>query len=87
MRCRWLAELLDSTFKLSSIKDMEKNVEIWDEYMKTYSRQHYRRSCVSAIQIWYSEQLCKDRGWNPKRKKGFIAELLEPYGPLDYVSL
>uniref|UniRef100_A0A7N2N0C6 Uncharacterized protein n=1 Tax=Quercus lobata TaxID=97700 RepID=A0A7N2N0C6_QUELO len=66
---------------------MEKNVEIWDEYMKTYSRQHYRRSCVSAIQIWYSEQLCKDKGWNPKRKKGFIAELLEPYGPLDYILL
>ena len=86
IRCRWLAELLDATFKLPSIKDMEKNVEIWDEYMKTYSGQYYRRSCIGTIQIWYNDQLCKDMGWNPKRKKGFIAELLEPYGPLDYVS-
>ncbi|XP_030944327.1 probable flavin-containing monooxygenase 1 [Quercus lobata] len=86
IRCRWLAELLDGTFKLPSIKDMEKNVEIWDKYMKTYSGRYYRRSCIGAIQIWYNDQLCKDMGWNPKRKKGLIAELLEPYGPLDYVS-
>lgn len=86
MRCRWLAELLDSTFKLPSIKEMEKDVAKWDEYMKRYSGQYYRRSCIGALHIWYNDQLCKDMGWNPKRKKGFIAELFEPYGPLDYVS-
>ncbi|KAK9987603.1 hypothetical protein SO802_027842 [Lithocarpus litseifolius] len=86
MRCRWLAELLDSTFKLPSIKEMEKDVAKWDEYMKRYSGQYYRRSCIGALHIWYNDQLCKDMGWNPKRKKRFIAELFEPYGPLDYVS-
>ena len=86
MRCRWLAELLDSTFKLPSIKEMEKDVAKWDEYMKIYSGQYYRRSCIGALHIWYNDQLCKDMGWNPKRKKGFFAELFEPYGPLDYAS-
>ncbi|KAG6653608.1 probable flavin-containing monooxygenase 1 [Carya illinoinensis] len=86
MRCRWLAELLDGTFRLPSIKDMEKDVGEWQEYMKTYSGQYYKRSCIGALHIWYNDQLCKDMGWNPKRKKGFIAELFEPYGPMDYAA-
>ncbi|KAF5449071.1 hypothetical protein F2P56_029555 [Juglans regia] len=86
MRCRWLAELLDGTFRLPSIKDMEKDVGEWQEYMRTYSGQYYKRSCIGALHIWYNDQLCKDMGWNPKRKKGFIAELFEPYGPMDYAA-
>ncbi|TQE13937.1 hypothetical protein C1H46_000568 [Malus baccata] len=87
MRCRWLAELLGGTFKLPSIKEMEKDVEKWDAYAKRYaSSQYYRRSCIGALHLWYNDQLCKDMGWNPKRKKGLFAELFEPYGPMDYAS-
>ncbi|KAK6253965.1 hypothetical protein QUC31_015685 [Theobroma cacao] len=85
MRCRWLAELLDGTFKLPSIKEMEKDVTKWDEYRKRYSGKNYHRKCIAALHVWYNDQLCKDMGWNPRRKKGFFAELFEPYGPLDYV--
>lgn len=84
VRCMWLAELLNGTFKLPSIKEMEKDMKHWDEYMKRYSRKYFRRSCIGALHIWYNDQLCKDMGWNPKRKKGWFAELFEPYGPLDY---
>ncbi|GFY89816.1 hypothetical protein Acr_07g0000130 [Actinidia rufa] len=84
IRCRWLAELLDGTFKLPNIKEMEEDVAEWDKYMKRYSDKYYRRSCIGAIHIWYNDQLCKDMGWSPRRKKGFIAELFEPYGPTDY---
>ncbi|XP_059647391.1 probable flavin-containing monooxygenase 1 [Cornus florida] len=84
IRCRWVAELLDGTFKVPSIKEMEKDVEKWDEYLKQSSGEYYKRSCIGALHIWYNDQLCNDMGWNPRRKKGFIAELFEPYGPMDY---
>lgn len=86
LRSRWLAELLDGTMKLPSMKEMENDLTEWDRFKKRYSGKYYRRSCLAALHIWYSDQLCKDMGWNPKRKKGFIAELFEPYGPLDYAT-
>ncbi|KAM5562722.1 putative flavin-containing monooxygenase 1 [Rosa sericea] len=86
MRCRWLAELFAGTFKVPSIKEMEKDVKQWDEYAKRYSGRYYWRSCIGVLHIWYNDQLCKDMGWNPKRKKGLLAELFEPYGPTDYIS-
>ncbi|OMO92025.1 Flavin monooxygenase FMO [Corchorus olitorius] len=86
MRCRWLAELLDGTFKLPSIKEMEKDVAEWDEKLKLYCGSYYRKKCIGGLQIWHNDQLCKDMGWNPRRKKGFFAELFENYGPLDYAS-
>ena len=79
-----MMELLDGTFKLPSIKEMEKDAEKWDKYMKRYSKENYRRSCIAALQIWYCDQLCKDMEINPKRKQGFLDELFKPYAPLDY---
>ncbi|KAE9603452.1 hypothetical protein Lal_00008230 [Lupinus albus] len=86
VRCRWVAELLDGTFQLPNIEEMKNDVRKWEEYMKKYTRNYYRRSCISVLHIWYNDQLCKDMGWNPKRKKGFFAELFQPYGPMDYSS-
>ncbi|XP_062024486.1 probable flavin-containing monooxygenase 1 isoform X2 [Rosa rugosa] len=86
IRCKWLAELLGGAFKVPNITEMETDVKRWDEYAKRYGGKYYRRSCINALHVWYSDQLCKDMGWNPKRKKGLLAELFEPYGPMDYVS-
>ncbi|KAJ8530327.1 hypothetical protein K7X08_037162 [Anisodus acutangulus] len=87
IRCRWLAELLDGNFKLPSIKVMGKDIAEWDKYKKRYSYgKYYRRSCIAALHIWHNDQLCKDMGWNPKRKKGLWAEWFEPYGPMDYAG-
>ncbi|KAK6150374.1 hypothetical protein DH2020_015306 [Rehmannia glutinosa] len=84
MTCQWLAELLDGTLKLPSIKEMEKDVSQWDKYMKQSSGEYYSRYCLDAAQIWYNDQLCKDMGWKTQRKKGFLRELFEPYRPMDY---
>ncbi|KAK4437563.1 putative flavin-containing monooxygenase 1 [Sesamum alatum] len=84
MTCRWLAELLDGTFKLPSITEMEKDVCQWNNYMKQSLGESYNRSCLGAAQIWYNDQLCKDMGWKPHRKKGPFRELFEPYGLMDY---
>ncbi|KAL0537097.1 hypothetical protein IC582_026067 [Cucumis melo] len=86
MRCRWLAEFMDGTFKLPSIKEMENDIAKWEKTLKHYSGPFVKRACIAILHIWYCDQLCKDIGWNPRRKKGFFADLFLPYGPLDYVS-
>ncbi|KAL3532247.1 hypothetical protein ACH5RR_005768 [Cinchona calisaya] len=87
MKCRWLAYFLDQTFQFPSTKEMEKDVAAWDKYMKRYAGKYYGGPCVGAINIWYNDQLCKDIGCNPRRKKGFYSELIELYGPGDYMEL
>lgn len=87
MRCRWLAELLDGKFELPSVQKMEEDVVKCGEFMKRYSGKYYGRSCIGGMHIWYNDQLSKDMGWKPKRKKGLLAELFQPYGPLDYAQI
>ncbi|XP_047940358.1 probable flavin-containing monooxygenase 1 [Salvia hispanica] len=85
MRCKWVAQLLDEAVELPSIKEMEKDIETWERYMKTYSGNgKYRSSCVAGLHIWYNDQICRDIGINPRRKKGFFADMFQPYGPQDY---
>nr|BCL56286.2 flavin-containing monooxygenase [Persicaria tinctoria] len=86
MRCRWIVELLDGTFKLPGFKEMEKETANWNKFIKGNAPKHYRRSCIGQLHIWYNDQLCKDMGWNPRRKKGFISEWFQPHGPLDYIG-
>ncbi|KAI0489405.1 hypothetical protein KFK09_029247 [Dendrobium nobile] len=87
MRARWVAHFLDGGFQLPRIEQMEKDVTEWEKFMKRYLHEYYRRSSIGTIHIWYNDHLCKDIGCNPKRKKGFLANLFLPYGPLDYVGV
>ncbi|CAI9098718.1 OLC1v1035409C1 [Oldenlandia corymbosa var. corymbosa] len=86
IRSRWVAELLHGTFEIPSIHDMERDIAAWDNFKKKYSGKYYRRSCIGALHTWYNDQLCKDMGWNPRRKNGYIADMFLPYGPLDYTT-
>ncbi|KAL0315472.1 UNVERIFIED_CONTAM: putative flavin-containing monooxygenase 1 [Sesamum radiatum] len=75
-------------FKLPSIKEMEEDIKKWEKYMKRYSGNgKFRRACIGGVPIWYNDQLCKDIGSNPRRKKGFLADLFEPYALADYKEL
>ncbi|XAR66819.1 Flavin-containing monooxygenase [Bertholletia excelsa] len=86
IRCNWLAHFLCGTIELPSIREMEKEIADWEKFMKKYAGESYWRSCI-AVPIWYNDQLCRDMGCEPRRKKGLFAELFEPYGPLDYAGL
>ncbi|GAV73909.1 FMO-like domain-containing protein [Cephalotus follicularis] len=86
IRCQWLAHFFDGGFKLPTTKQMEKEVAIWENYFNRIGKK-FGKSCISNTHIWYNDQLCRDIGCNPKRKKGFVADIFEPYGPKDYVGL
>ncbi|KAG7945573.1 hypothetical protein I3843_15G159300 [Carya illinoinensis] len=87
IRSQRLAHFLDGNFALPSIKKMKKDVMIWDNTMKQYAGNCFRRSCILSINIWCNDQFCKDMGQEHKRKKGIFAEYFQPYGPMDYAGL
>ncbi|MCO5602424.1 hypothetical protein L7F22_056556 [Adiantum nelumboides] len=83
MGARWLAHLLSRKISLPSIDTMEKVTQKWIDYMRN-STPFYQKSCIGAVSIWHSDQVCEDLGWNPKRKNNFLQELLAPYTNMDY---
>ncbi|XBJ06541.1 hypothetical protein VPH35_012184 [Triticum aestivum] len=84
LRSKWLAHFLHGSFRLPSIQSMEENIIEWDKYMKRYASTHFRRSCIAQVHILCNDQLCQDMGINHKRKNGFLADWVLPYGPADY---
>ncbi|OMO80363.1 Dimethylaniline monooxygenase, N-oxide-forming [Corchorus olitorius] len=87
IRCQWLTQFLGGRMELPSITEMEKDIKIWDEYIKKYNGKYFRRSSIGAAYIWYNDQLCRDMGRKTRRKKGIFAELFAPYAAQDYVAL
>ncbi|PON46146.1 Dimethylaniline monooxygenase, N-oxide-forming [Parasponia andersonii] len=87
MRCQWLAQFLTGNLKLPRIREMEKDVMMWENFLKQYSGKYFRGSCNASVHIWYNDQLCKDMGCKTRRKNGILAELFQPYGPADYAGL
>ncbi|KAI3824879.1 hypothetical protein L1987_06351 [Smallanthus sonchifolius] len=87
MRSKWLVALLEGVFKLPSVKEMQKDIVQWDDYMNQSAGEYHYRSSIGALEIWYNDQLCKDMGMNPMRKNGPLANLFEPYGPIDYTKI
>lgn len=87
LRAKWLAHFIDGGFRLPGVTAMQKDVLEWEKFMQRYSRGYFRRSSIGIVHNWYNDQLCQDMGCNPRRKKGFFANLFEAYGPGDYVNL
>ncbi|KAL6900836.1 hypothetical protein ACP4OV_005512 [Aristida adscensionis] len=87
LRAKWLVHFMDGGFKLPNVTAMQKDVLEWEKYMKRYSGKYFRRSSIGILHNWYNDQLCRDMGCNPRRKKGFFKDLFEVYGPGDYVDL
>uniref|UniRef100_A0ACD5YF76 Uncharacterized protein n=1 Tax=Avena sativa TaxID=4498 RepID=A0ACD5YF76_AVESA len=87
MMANWVTHFLAGGFQLPSIRCMEESVADWAKYKGLYNGKYFRRSCISTVNIWFNDLLCKDIGCNPRRKKGFLAEWFQPYGPADYAGL
>ncbi|WCJ29934.1 Dimethylaniline monooxygenase [N-oxide-forming] 1 [Euphorbia peplus] len=87
MKSLWLANFLDGNIELPCIREMEREAKMWEKHIKQASGQYYKRGCIGNTAIWYYDILCKDMGYNPKRKSGFLANLFLPYTSSDYANL
>eukprot|EP00258_Populus_trichocarpa_P029302 XP_024445321.1 probable flavin-containing monooxygenase 1 [Populus trichocarpa] len=83
----WLSHFLDGNLELPSIRDMEEEANMWADHIKQVTGRYFRRACISNFSTYYNDQLCKDMGYNPRRKKGLLADLFIPYTPTDYSGL
>ncbi|KAJ8421242.1 hypothetical protein Cgig2_028192 [Carnegiea gigantea] len=81
MRSKWLAHFLARNVKLPDTEEMEEDTIKWQKCMAYYAGESgYKRFCVSVLlQIYSNDQLCKDMGCNPWRKKWLRSELFSPY--------
>ncbi|CAL5012540.1 unnamed protein product [Urochloa decumbens] len=93
MMAKWVAHLLDGAVRLPGVAAMEGSVAEWERWGQWAKRQSggvfFLKSCIGAVMTWYHDQLCRDMGYSPRRKKGggLLAEWLQPYGPTDYASI
>ncbi|KAL6844626.1 hypothetical protein ACP4OV_025285 [Aristida adscensionis] len=87
MMAKWVARFLDGAFRLPEVGTMEESVAEWGRYMRRSSGEGFRRSCLGGVNIWYNDQLCRDMGCDPRRKKGLLAEWFQPYGAVDYADI
>jgi len=83
LHSQWLAHFLSGKFVLPSIKEMEADTEKHSKHIKKITP-FYWKSCLATFQIWDNDNLCRDIGWNPMRKKNWFCELFSPYSNIDY---
>ncbi|XAR61550.1 Flavin-containing monooxygenase [Bertholletia excelsa] len=96
IRAKWLAHFLAGKFNLPPIREMEDDVKRWEKCMKRYAGDGYKRFCASVLlQIYCNNQLCRDMGCSPERKRctrltncrqTLLSELFAPYDPMDYAD-
>jgi len=79
MMAKWVAHLLDGAVRLPGVAEWER----WGRWARRRSGAFFPKSCIDAVTTWYHEQLCRDMGYSPRRKKGagFLAEWRSRTGP------
>ncbi|KAL2327389.1 hypothetical protein Fmac_020816 [Flemingia macrophylla] len=87
MKSLWLVHFMDGSIEVPNIRDMKKDVKLWEENFKLYGGGYYWKSCIANCGIWYHDVLCKDMKHNPRRKKSIFTDWFVPYGHADYVTL
>ncbi|XP_057794674.1 probable flavin-containing monooxygenase 1 [Salvia miltiorrhiza] len=88
MRSKWVAHFLAGRFRLPPVAEMEENARRWEANARRYSRQNYKRGCVGVmLQLHCNDEICRDIGSNPRRKKCLLSHIFSPYRPSDYAHL
>ncbi|XP_051124657.1 probable flavin-containing monooxygenase 1 [Andrographis paniculata] len=88
MRVKWVAHFLAGKFRLPAVAAMEEEGRKWEENARRYSGGSYKRSCVGVmLQIYCNDEICRDIGCSPMRKKWFLPELFTCYHPHDYANV
>ena len=82
MMAKWVAHLLDGAVRLPGVADMERSVEEWERWGRWARRRSsafFLKSCIATVTTWYHDQLCRDMGYSPRRKKGvgLVADWLQ----------
>ncbi|KAM3259576.1 hypothetical protein ACQJBY_051072 [Aegilops geniculata] len=96
MTAKWVARLLDGAVRLPGVRRMEESCAEWGRYYARRSGgggegQRPWRPCLGAVNVWYNDELCRDMGCDPRRKRvkgqGLLAEWFQPYGAVDYADI
>nr|CAB3467757.1 unnamed protein product [Digitaria exilis] len=72
MMAKWVAHLLAGDVRLPGVRDMERGVAEWARWGRRARRScggFFLKSCVASVATWYHDQLCRDMGCSPRRKK------------------
>uniref|UniRef100_J3MC59 Flavin-containing monooxygenase n=2 Tax=Oryza brachyantha TaxID=4533 RepID=J3MC59_ORYBR len=84
MMAKWVAHLLAGAFRR-----MEASASEWGEHAVVKKRGGGRveAPCFGAVSTWYNDELCRDMGYEPRRKQAILAEWLKPHGSADYAAI
>lgn len=91
LQARWLAELLRGNHRLPTREVMLREIEelkAWKRQWIPYSQARGARILLHMLH--YHDELLRDFGAEPTRKKGVLAplkELIVPYEPADYATI
>lgn len=91
LQARWLVELVKGRHRLPSVEAMRREIDAMKAWKRSWMpARPSRGAMVSLHQIHYHDELVRDMGLDPRRKRGLLAPLKELFGPYvcrDYATV
>ncbi len=91
LQARWLAELLKNRVRLPGRDEMVREIDDMKQWKRSWMLPSPGRGgMIGPHQLHYHDELLRDFGARPKRKKGPFApllELIQPYEARDYATI
>nr|QNT35806.1 fern oxime synthase 1 [Pteridium aquilinum] len=83
MSARWVAYWIAGKIALPNKEIMEMEAYKWLRNTKPFMTIN-DKTCVNTTALQLADQMCRDMGWNSRRKKSLLQEIFAPYGNMDY---